>query len=71
MQNIDPAMAARVWQRVQAANEEKCTEKPACPIAGIPTVPAVPPVRKPCRQVRKQENSGECLLWLIILLLCM
>ena len=74
MQNFDPKVAARVWQRVQASREKKCEEKPACPLEGICTVPAmpvVPEVRKPCKQVQRNENCGEFLLWLIILLLCM
>ena len=71
MQNFDPAVAHRVWQRVQAANEEKCTERPACPIEGIPTVPAVPPKSQPRRPIRKIENCGAFPLWLIVLLLCM
>lgn len=74
MQNFDPAVAARVWQRVQAAQEKNCKEKLACPLEGIRTVPAVATVQektRPCKQVRKQASCAEVPLWLIILLLCM
>ena len=71
MQNIDPAMAARVWQRVQAANEEKCTEKPACPLEGIRTVPAVPEAKATCKKMQQRSCGTEFPIWLVILLLCM
>ena len=74
MQNFDPAVAASVWQRVQAANEGRCTEKPACPFEGIPTIPAMPVVAKktrPSKKMQRNDNCGGFPLWLIIFLLCM
>ena len=57
MKTFDPAVAARVWQRVQAATKEQYTEKPACPLEGICTVPAVQKKaldgNKVCRQVHR------------------
>ena len=65
MENFDPVVAARVWQRVQAATP--CQEKPACPLEGIPVVAAV------CRQETKprpvrQQNDNCCRLLLLVLL---
>ena len=74
MQNFDPQVAARVWQRVCASQEKTCTEKPACPIEGIRTVPAVPMVpqaKQRCPKVQRKEHGGTFPIWLIILLLCM
>ena len=71
MQNFDPAVASRVWQRVQASQQVTYSEKPACPLEGIPVVPAVAEVRKPCRQVQTGYKDCSWLAWLIILLLCM
>ena len=65
MQEFDPQVAARVWQRVQAAGA-KPPERPACPLEGIPTVSAV------CKRETRPQPVGQhhngCWLLLLVLL---
>ncbi len=70
MKEFDPAVAARVWQRVQAS-AGKAAERPACPIEGIRTVPAEPEKkhdRQVCRKAQGRPRQGCVPAWQLLVL---
>ena len=75
MEHIDPAMAARVWQRVQNTSAP-CVEKPGCPLEGIPVVPAIrkeQTEKSSCKKVCGCRQNGDpgwilcVLVWVLIM----